>query len=54
MDILKRSQKCNGMNILERFYVYKTAKYKPIMDLQFVMYSNILFDLAVDKDKDRM
>jgi hypothetical protein len=48
MDILKISQKGNNMNILVRFYIYKTVKYKPIINEQFVMDSKVSFDLVID------
>jgi hypothetical protein len=53
MDILKILQKGNDMNILERLYIYKTAKYKPIMNGQFVKNSKVLFNLVIDKDMGR-
>jgi hypothetical protein len=33
--------------------IYKGAKYTPIMNEQFVMDSNVLFSLIIDKDADR-
>jgi hypothetical protein len=42
-----------NMNVLERFYVYKTVKYKPTMNEQLVMDPNILFDIVIDRDTDR-
>jgi hypothetical protein len=47
-DILRVLQQGNSLNILERFYDYKTAKYKPLMNEHFVMDFNVQFDLVVD------
>jgi hypothetical protein len=54
IDILKIPQKGNEVNVLERFYIYKAAKHKPIMNECFVSDSNILFDLVTGKDTGKM
>jgi hypothetical protein len=39
------------MDVLERFHIYKTARYKPIQNKQYTRDSTILFDLVIEKSK---
>jgi hypothetical protein len=53
MDILRVASKGKYLDVLERLYIYKTAKCKQILNKQYVGESNILFDLILDHDKTR-
>jgi hypothetical protein len=51
MDIIKIAQKGKTLDALERLFMYKTSKSKPMMNGQFTTNSNVLFYLIVNRDR---
>jgi hypothetical protein len=47
----KTAQKGRHLDALERFYVYKASKNKPILNEQYATDTNLLFDLIISGDK---
>jgi hypothetical protein len=53
MDILRVASKSKYLDVLERLYIYKTAKCKQVLNEQYVGFTNVLFNLILDYDKTR-
>jgi hypothetical protein len=53
MNVLRVANKSKYLNVMERLYIYKTAKCKQILNEQHIGESNALFDLALGYDKIR-
>jgi hypothetical protein len=47
MDVLKVTDKGKQLDVYERFYIYKEAKQKHVMNEQYIVESNVLFDLMI-------
>jgi hypothetical protein len=53
MDIIKIAHKGKTLDALERFFIYKTSKSKPMINEQFKTNSNVLFDLIIERETDK-
>jgi hypothetical protein len=40
--------------MLERFYIYKAARNKSMLNEQCAADSNVLFDIIINRDKDKL
>jgi hypothetical protein len=54
MDVIRVASKGKNLNILERFYIYKASKSQIIINEQYATDSNVLFDLIINRDKNKM
>jgi hypothetical protein len=52
MEMLKVANKGKYLDIWERFYIYKTSKFKHVLNEQHVGETNVLFDLLINYDHD--
>jgi hypothetical protein len=51
MEAIKTAQKGRHLDAVERFYIYKASKNKPILNEQYATDTNVLFDLVINRDK---
>jgi hypothetical protein len=51
LEILKVANKGKCLDVLERFRIYKAAKYKQILNEQYATELNILFHLVINNNK---
>jgi hypothetical protein len=51
MEVINIAQKYRHLDALERFYIYKASKNKPILNEQYTTDTSILFDLIINGDK---
>jgi hypothetical protein len=51
MEVIKIAQTGRRLAALERFYIYKASKNKPILNQQCATDTNVLFDLIINRDK---
>jgi hypothetical protein len=53
MDIIKTAHKGKILDVLERFFMYKTSKRKPVMSEQLTTNANVLFGSIVNRDRQK-
>jgi hypothetical protein len=54
MDVKRISSKGKNLDVLERFYIYKPSKSQIVINEQYATDANVLFDLIINRDKNKM
>jgi hypothetical protein len=54
MDIIRLASKGKNVDALERFYIYKASKSQIIINEQYAFDSDVLFDLIINRDKNKI
>jgi hypothetical protein len=54
MDTKRTASEGKNLDILERFYIYKARKSQIIINEHYAIDSNVLFDLIINRDKNKI